>query len=71
MYHVFDILRHETRHGGFQFEVQWVGHSTEPHSTTMESESKLQKIAPELLDKYWRTGGCASHLAARSRAKRH
>ncbi|KAI0513307.1 hypothetical protein F5B22DRAFT_637246 [Xylaria bambusicola] len=71
MYHVFNVLGHKMRRGGFQFEVQWVGHSSEPHETTMESESKLQKIAPELLDKYWRrTGGRASHLAAHSRAER-
>lgn len=70
MYYVFNILRHKMRRGGFHFEIQWVGHSTEPDETTMEPEPKLRKIAPELLDKYWRrAGGRASHLAARSRTE--
>ncbi|KAJ3562151.1 hypothetical protein NPX13_g8671 [Xylaria arbuscula] len=53
MYHVFKVLRHKKRHQGFQLEVQWVGHSTKPHETTMEPETKIQSIAPALLDQYW------------------
>ncbi|KAK5633344.1 hypothetical protein RRF57_009058 [Xylaria bambusicola] len=72
IYHVFKILRHEKKNrGGFQLEVQWVGHSAERADTTMEVESKLKKIAPELLDAYWESvGGRAKYLAPRGRAKR-
>ncbi|KAI0970402.1 hypothetical protein F4678DRAFT_473256 [Xylaria arbuscula] len=71
MYHVFKVLRHKKRRQGFQLEVQWVGHSTEPHETTMEPETKIQSIAPALLDQYWgRVGGRASYLGMRNRANR-
>ncbi|KAI0503423.1 hypothetical protein F5B22DRAFT_640152 [Xylaria bambusicola] len=72
IYHVFKLLRHEKKNlGGFQFEVQWVGHSAERADTTMEAESKVKKAAPELLDAYWESvGGRAKHLAPRGRAKR-
>ncbi|KAI3326594.1 hypothetical protein HD806DRAFT_551675 [Xylariaceae sp. AK1471] len=70
IYYVFNIVRHEKHRGRFQFEVQWVGHSTEPHETTMEYETKLKNIAPQLLDEYWkRAGGRECYLATRSRAK--
>ncbi|KAI1348510.1 hypothetical protein F5Y01DRAFT_292000 [Xylaria sp. FL0043] len=72
IYHVFKVLRHEKRNrGGFQFEVQWVGHSAARADTTMEAEIKLKKVAPELLNAYWESvGGRASHLAPRGRAKK-
>ncbi|KAI1388093.1 uncharacterized protein F4822DRAFT_302046 [Hypoxylon trugodes] len=70
-YHVFNILNHKKRmRGGFEFEVQWVGHSTTPGETSMEAESKLRKIAPALLDKYWANkGGRDKFLAKRGRNK--
>ncbi|KAI1177041.1 hypothetical protein F4777DRAFT_543523 [Nemania sp. FL0916] len=72
IYHVFKVLRHERRNrGGFQFEVQWVGHPATRGETTMEAETKLKNIAPGLLDEYWESvGGRASHLAQRGRAKK-
>ncbi|KAI0532732.1 hypothetical protein GGR58DRAFT_507106 [Xylaria digitata] len=72
IYHVFKILRHEKKNrGGFQFEIQWVGHSAARADTTMEAETKLKNIAPELLREYWESvGGRASHLAPRGRAKK-
>ncbi|GAW17674.1 hypothetical protein ANO14919_071340 [Xylariales sp. No.14919] len=72
IYHVFKVLRHEKKNrGGFQFEVQWVGHSAARADTTMEAEIKLKNIAPELLRQYWESvGGRASHLAPRGRAKK-
>ncbi|KAI3330257.1 hypothetical protein F4824DRAFT_479256 [Ustulina deusta] len=72
VYHVFKVLRHEKKNrGGFQFEVQWVGHSAARADTTMEAETKLKNIAPELLHAYWESvGGRASHLAPRGRAKK-
>jgi hypothetical protein len=73
IYHVFKILRHEkkTRGGGFQFEVQWVGHPATRGETTIETETKLKNIAPELLGEYWESvGGRDSHLAKRGRAKK-
>ncbi|KAF2963169.1 hypothetical protein GQX73_g10412 [Xylaria multiplex] len=72
IYHVFKVLRHEKKNrGGFQFEIQWVGHSAARADTTMEAETKLKNIAPELLREYWESvGGRASHLAPRGRAKK-
>jgi hypothetical protein len=71
-YHVFKILRHEKKNrGGFQFEVQWVGHPPTRGETTMETELKLKNIAPRLLEEYWESvGGRRSHLAPRGRGKR-
>jgi hypothetical protein len=72
IYHVFKILQHEKKNrGGFQFEVQWVGHPATRGETTMETELKLKNIAPGLLHEYWESvGGRASHLAPRGRAKK-
>lgn len=72
VYHVFKILRHEKKNrGGFQFEVQWVGHAATHGETTVEAEPKLKSIAPELLHQYWESvGGRASYLAPRGRAKK-
>ncbi|KAI1360975.1 hypothetical protein F5Y08DRAFT_34772 [Xylaria arbuscula] len=72
IYHVFRILRHEKKNrGGFQLEVQWVGHPAERGETTMEAEAKLKKTAPELLEAYWESvGGRAKYLAPRGRAKK-
>ncbi|KAI0469166.1 hypothetical protein F4859DRAFT_150928 [Xylaria cf. heliscus] len=72
IYHVFKVLRHEKKNrGGFQFEVQWVGHPATHGETTMEAETKLKNIAPELLQEYWESvGGRAKYLAARGRAKK-
>ncbi|KAI1735624.1 hypothetical protein F4680DRAFT_452709 [Xylaria scruposa] len=69
-YHVFKVLRHERKNrGGFQFEVQWVGHPATHGETTMEAETKLKNIAPERLQEYWESvGGRAKYLAARGRA---
>ncbi|CAJ2504676.1 Uu.00g120700.m01.CDS01 [Anthostomella pinea] len=71
-YHVFRILGHEKKsRGGFQFEVQWVGHPATRGETSMETETKLKNVAPELLNEYWEiVGGRASHLAKRGRAKK-
>ncbi|KAI0441593.1 hypothetical protein F4803DRAFT_522724 [Xylaria telfairii] len=71
-YYVFKVLRHEKKNrGGFQFEVQWVGHPATHGETTMEAETKLKNIAPELLQEYWEgIGGRAKYLAPRGRAKR-
>lgn len=72
LYQVFKVLRHEKKNrGGFQFEVQWVGHPPTRGETSMESETKLRSTAPELLDEYWESvGGRASHLAPRGRGKK-
>lgn len=72
VYHVFKILRHEKKNrGGFQFEVQWIGHAATPGETSVEAEPKLKSIAPELLHEYWESvGGRASYLAPRGRAKK-
>lgn len=72
VYHVFKILRHEKKNrGGFQFEVQWVGHAATRGETSVEAEPKLKSIAPELLHQYWESvGGRASYLAPRGRAKK-
>lgn len=71
-YHVFNILRHEKKaRGGFEFEVQWVGHRPIRGETTMEAETKLKKKAPELLKGYWESiGGREKHLAKRGRNKK-
>lgn len=71
-YHVFKVLRHEKKNrGGFQFEVQWVGHPATRGETTMEAESKLKNISPTLLEEYWESvGGRTNHLAPRGRGKR-
>ncbi|KAI1111500.1 hypothetical protein F5Y14DRAFT_310686 [Nemania sp. NC0429] len=72
VYRVFKILRHEKKNrGGFQFEVQWVGHAATHGETTVEAESKLKSIAPEMLQQYWESvGGRAKYLAPRGRAKK-
>ncbi|KAJ2967418.1 hypothetical protein NUW58_g10458 [Xylaria curta] len=71
-YHVFRVLRHEKKNrGGFQFEVQWVGHPATRGETSMEAEPKLKNVAPELLQEYWESvGGRAKYLAPRGRAKK-
>ncbi|KAK8014123.1 hypothetical protein PG990_007419 [Apiospora arundinis] len=70
-YHVFKILNHEKKKTVFQFEVQWVGYPATPGNTTMEPETKLKKICPELLEEYWASkGGREMHLAKRGRAKK-
>ncbi|KAI1810527.1 hypothetical protein GGS20DRAFT_567127 [Poronia punctata] len=72
LYYVFKVLRHErSRRGGFQFEVQWVGHPRTQGETTMETEAKLKSIAPQLLEEYWKSvGGRKSHLTKRGGAKK-
>ncbi|KAI1821445.1 hypothetical protein F4861DRAFT_541928 [Xylaria intraflava] len=71
-YHVFKVLRHERNNrGGFQFEVQWVGHPSTRGETSMETETKLKNIAPKLLAAYWDSvGGRTSFLAPRGRVKK-
>ncbi|KAI0477165.1 hypothetical protein GGR56DRAFT_636094 [Xylariaceae sp. FL0804] len=71
-YHVFDILSHEKKaRGGFQFEVQWVGYRPVHGETTIETESKLRRAAPDLLNQYWDTiGGRKAHLGRRGRARK-
>ncbi|KAI0389045.1 hypothetical protein F5Y17DRAFT_463107 [Xylariaceae sp. FL0594] len=72
VYHVFKVLRHEKHsRGGFRFEVQWVGHPSTRGEKSMETETKLKSIAPELLDQYWKSvGGRDSHLPKRGRANK-
>ncbi|KAI8628369.1 hypothetical protein F5Y19DRAFT_476349 [Xylariaceae sp. FL1651] len=72
IYHVFKVLRHEKKNrGGFQFEVQWVGHPATHGETSMEAEAKLKNIAPEMLSEYWESvGGRVKHLEKRGRAKK-
>ncbi|KAI1495706.1 hypothetical protein F5X99DRAFT_108697 [Biscogniauxia marginata] len=72
IYHVFKVLRHEKKaRGGFQFEVQWVGHPATRGETSTETEVKLKNIAPEQLAEYWKSiGGREKHLAKRGRGKR-
>ncbi|KAI1076904.1 hypothetical protein F5B20DRAFT_554198 [Whalleya microplaca] len=71
-YHLFKILGHEKKpRGGFQFEVQWVGHAAIRGETSMETESKLRNIAPDALNKYWESvGGRHKFLAKRGRGKK-
>ncbi|XDG06418.1 hypothetical protein ABKA04_006033 [Annulohypoxylon sp. FPYF3050] len=71
-YHVLKLLGHEKKiRGGFEFEVQWVGHPPTRGETSKEAESKLRKIAPEALDQYWESvGGRERFLAKRGRNKK-
>ncbi|KAI0836494.1 hypothetical protein F5Y06DRAFT_273604 [Hypoxylon sp. FL0890] len=71
-YHVFKILRHEKKpRGGFEFEIQWVGHPPTRGETSMEAEPKLKKIAPAALEEYWGSvGGRDKFLTKRGRAKK-
>ncbi|KAL7622638.1 hypothetical protein AAE478_008151 [Parahypoxylon ruwenzoriense] len=71
-YHVFKILKHEKKaRGGFEFEVQWVGHSLTRGETSKEAETKLKNIAPEALKAYWESiGGRDRFLAKRGRGKK-
>ncbi|KAI8961354.1 hypothetical protein F5Y11DRAFT_231261 [Daldinia sp. FL1419] len=71
-YHVFKLLAHEKKpRGGFEFEVQWVGHPPTRGETSVEAESKLKKIAPDAVDQYWRdVGGRDKFLARRGRGRR-
>lgn len=69
-YHVFKILRHEKHKKRFVFEVQWVGYPATRANTTMEAESKLKSICPDILHKYWESkGGRSKHLAKRGRPR--
>lgn len=71
-YHIFKILRHEKKpRGGFEFEVQWVGHPPKRGETSMEAEPKLKKVAPKAVEEYWESvGGREQFLATRGRGKR-
>ncbi|OTA56635.1 hypothetical protein K449DRAFT_158879 [Hypoxylon sp. EC38] len=71
-YHVFKILRHEKKsRGGFEFEVQWVGHPPKRGETSVEAEPKMKKIAPKAVEEYWESvGGREQFLASRGRGKR-
>lgn len=71
VYHVFTIWSHEKKtKGGFEFEVQWVGHPRTRGETTMEAEAKLRRIAPEALEEYWKSvGGRDKYLLRRGRNK--
>ncbi|KAI1469052.1 uncharacterized protein F4812DRAFT_425720 [Daldinia caldariorum] len=71
-YHVYKLLGHERKiRGGFEFEVQWVGHPPTRGETSFEAEAKLKKIAPEVLEQYWRdVGGRDRFLARRGRGKK-
>ncbi|KAI1099805.1 hypothetical protein F4804DRAFT_68667 [Jackrogersella minutella] len=71
-YHVFKILGHEKKaRGGFEFEIQWVGHPPTRGETSMEAETKLRKIASRALDEYWESvGGRDKFLAKRGRNKK-
>lgn len=70
-YFVYKILTHERARSTFQFEVQWVGYPAGKAQTSVETEAKLKKIAPELLEEYWELqGGRQQFLAKRGRAKK-
>ncbi|OTB10251.1 hypothetical protein K445DRAFT_323110 [Daldinia sp. EC12] len=71
-YHVYKLLGHEKKiRGGFEFEVQWVGHPPTRGETSFEAETKLKKIAPEALEQYWKdVGGRDQFLARRGRGKK-
>ncbi|KAH7029757.1 uncharacterized protein B0I36DRAFT_326322 [Microdochium trichocladiopsis] len=73
VYHVFRILNHEKKpQGSFMLEVQWVGYSATKGNTSWETEVKLKKIAPELLDAYWESiGGRNDFLSKRGRTKKN
>lgn len=69
-YYVFTILGHEKHKKGFILEVQWVGYPATRAHTTMEAESKLKNVCPDLLHEYWeRKGGRSKHLAKRGRPR--
>ncbi|KAI0173071.1 hypothetical protein GGR52DRAFT_370772 [Hypoxylon sp. FL1284] len=72
VYFVYSILRHVRRNrGGFEFEVQWVGHPATRGETTMEAEPKLKNTAPDALEEYWESvGGRDKFLAKRGRSKK-
>ncbi|KAI0843974.1 hypothetical protein F5Y00DRAFT_274700 [Daldinia vernicosa] len=72
IYHVFKLLGHEKKaRGGFEFEVQWVGHPPTRGETSFEAEAKLKKVAPDALDQYWKdVGGREKFLARRGRGKK-
>ncbi|KAI1341325.1 hypothetical protein F5Y15DRAFT_30902 [Xylariaceae sp. FL0016] len=71
-YIVYQVLGHEKKpRGGFQLEVQWVGHPAMRGETSMEAEVKLKRIAPELLQEYWESiGGREQYVAKRGRTKK-
>lgn len=72
IYHVYKILGHDKKpRGGFEFEVQWVGHPPTRGETSVEGELKLRKIAPKALDEYWEdVGGRDKFLTKRGRGKK-
>ncbi|KAI5919593.1 hypothetical protein F4810DRAFT_686869 [Camillea tinctor] len=72
IYHVFKVLRHEKKtRGGFQFEVQWVGHPPTRGETSIEAENKLKNIAFAQLTEYWDSiGGREKHVAKRGRGNK-
>lgn len=72
IYHVFKILQHKKKNrGGFEMEVQWVGHPATGGETSWESETKMRKVAPDGLKEYWESvGGRDKFLAKRGRAKK-
>ncbi|KAI5856147.1 hypothetical protein GGS23DRAFT_437894 [Durotheca rogersii] len=71
-YHVFRLLSHAKKaRGGFEFEVQWVGHPPTRGETSKEMEAKLRNVAPGALDAYWESvGGRDKFLARRGRNQR-
>ncbi|KAK7928833.1 hypothetical protein PG985_005831 [Apiospora marii] len=71
IYHVLKILNHEKKKTVFKFQVQWVGYPATPGNTSMEPETKLKNICPELLDEYGAAkGGRKIHFARRGRPKK-
>lgn len=73
IYHVFRVVNHRKMpRGGFEVEVQWIGYPTTKNQTSWESETKVVKIAPELLQLYWESkGGRSKFLAKRGRHKKN
>jgi len=73
IYHVFRVVNHRKMpRGGFEVEVQWIGYPTTKNQTSWESETKITKIAPDLLQLYWDTkGGRSKFLAKRGRHKKN
>jgi hypothetical protein len=70
-YWAYKILKHERIRSTFRLQVQWVGYPADLANTTLEPESKLKNIAPELLEEYWAVqGGREQFLAQRGRNKK-
>ncbi|KAJ2900051.1 hypothetical protein MKZ38_002669 [Zalerion maritima] len=73
-YHVFRVHAHRRQYGNKKekciVKVQWVGYSeAEPHST-WELETKIEEIAPTLLEEYWNSKGGRGMFGVTGRARK-